>query len=222
MPTPKQQRRRAPNCLRHPSTAAPRRSCWPTGSRPSSWSSWSTPGSRRRASSAWSPGGAGSKSPACGLPGLAGRRSLSFDGPDPQARVCEPHIGRMARIVLRHLMGGHAPTAERTVGPARVIAESLTLKPGIREHNRRQSGRASVRIDDQSHLGNGVCFPLRLLFHCPVAQERQNRCIGAQADHCTGYKQHPSHMAPTPMAPMAPALPKLMWSAIPNRQHVSD
>jgi len=79
------------------------------------------------------------------------------------------------------------------VGPARVIAESLTLKPGIREHNRRQSGRASVRIDDQSHLGNGVCFPLRLLFHCPVAQERQNRCIGAQADHCTGYKQHPSH-----------------------------
>ena len=90
-------------------------------------------------------------------------------------------------------MGGHAPTAERTVGPARVIAESLTLKPGIREHNRRQSGRASVRIDDQSHLGNGVCFPLRLLFHCPVARERQNRCIGGQADHCTGYKQHPSH-----------------------------
>src|SRR2546429_9096540 len=31
--------------------------------------------------------------------------------------------------------GGHAPTAERTVGPARMIAESLTPKPGIREHN---------------------------------------------------------------------------------------
>src|SRR5438132_8205649 len=30
--------------------------------------------------------------------------------------------------------GGHAPTAERTVGPARMIAESLTPKPGIREH----------------------------------------------------------------------------------------
>src|SRR4029453_15330956 len=29
--------------------------------------------------------------------------------------------------------GGHAPTAERTVGPARMIAESLTPKPGIRE-----------------------------------------------------------------------------------------
>src|ERR1700746_1072381 len=31
--------------------------------------------------------------------------------------------------------GGQAPTAERTVGPARMIAESLTPKPGIREHN---------------------------------------------------------------------------------------
>src|SRR3989442_1884522 len=29
--------------------------------------------------------------------------------------------------------GGQAPTAERTVGPARMIAESLTSKPGIRE-----------------------------------------------------------------------------------------
>jgi hypothetical protein len=32
--------------------------------------------------------------------------------------------------------GGHAPTAERTVGPARMIVESLTPRPGIREHNR--------------------------------------------------------------------------------------
>jgi hypothetical protein len=30
--------------------------------------------------------------------------------------------------------GGHAPTAERTVGPARMIVESLTPRPGIREH----------------------------------------------------------------------------------------
>src|SRR5437867_12462204 len=35
--------------------------------------------------------------------------------------------------------GGHAPTAERTVGPARMIAESLTPKPGIREQNRHDS-----------------------------------------------------------------------------------
>src|SRR6516164_6599480 len=32
--------------------------------------------------------------------------------------------------------GGHAPTAERTVGPARMIVESLTPRPGIREHHR--------------------------------------------------------------------------------------
>jgi hypothetical protein len=37
----------------------------------------------------------------------------------------------------RHLTpscGGLTPTAERTVGPARTIAESLTPRPGIREH----------------------------------------------------------------------------------------
>src|SRR6516162_5409010 len=42
--------------------------------------------------------------------------------------------------------GGHAPTAERTVGPARMIAESLTLKPGIREHNPLQSGHGQVAV----------------------------------------------------------------------------
>jgi hypothetical protein len=35
--------------------------------------------------------------------------------------------------------GGHAPTAERTVGPARMIVESLTPRPGIREHNRSEA-----------------------------------------------------------------------------------
>src|SRR5262252_7712618 len=38
--------------------------------------------------------------------------------------------------------GGHAPTAERTVGPARMIAESLTPKPGIREQNRHKADLA--------------------------------------------------------------------------------
>jgi len=36
----------------------------------------------------------------------------------------------------RHLTpscGGFTPTAERTVGPARMIVESLTARPGIRE-----------------------------------------------------------------------------------------
>jgi len=32
--------------------------------------------------------------------------------------------------------GGPAPTAERTVGPARIVAESSTSDPGIREQNR--------------------------------------------------------------------------------------
>ena len=32
--------------------------------------------------------------------------------------------------------GGHAPTAERTVGPARMTVESLTPRPGIREQYR--------------------------------------------------------------------------------------
>src|SRR5215471_5268815 len=100
------------NCLRHPSTAAPRRLCWPTGSRPSCWSSWSTLGSRRRASRARSPADAGSKSSVCALPRLAGGRSRSFDGPDPQARVREPRIRRMSEddfdvladgIVIKHL-----------------------------------------------------------------------------------------------------------------------
>ena len=35
--------------------------------------------------------------------------------------------------------GGQAPTAERTVGPAKMIGESLTPKPGIREQYRYSS-----------------------------------------------------------------------------------
>src|SRR6476620_11440488 len=45
----------------------------------------------------------------------------------------------------RHLTpscGGLTPTAERTVGPARISLESLTPRPGIREQNRR---KAAVR-----------------------------------------------------------------------------
>src|SRR5512132_435730 len=41
--------------------------------------------------------------------------------------------------------GGHAPTAERTVGPARMIAESLTPKPGIREQNLAEAGYVEGR-----------------------------------------------------------------------------
>ena len=37
---------------------------------------------------------------------------------------------------LTPLCGGLAPTAERTVGPARIVEESLTPRPGIREQHR--------------------------------------------------------------------------------------
>jgi hypothetical protein len=40
---------------------------------------------------------------------------------------------------LTPLCGGQTPTAERTVGPARMIVESLTFRPGIREHNRHKA-----------------------------------------------------------------------------------
>jgi len=47
----------------------------------------------------------------------------------------------------RHLTpscGGFTPTAERTVGPARMIVESLTARPGIREHYRGVKRKSAV------------------------------------------------------------------------------
>jgi hypothetical protein len=60
--------------------------------------------------------------------------------------------------------GGQAPTAERTVGPARMIAESLTSKPGIREHNRHSTAVPAVtkycpllKVDRPCHRDAGTC-----------------------------------------------------------------
>jgi hypothetical protein len=50
----------------------------------------------------------------------------------------------------RHLTpscGGFTPTAERTVGPARMFAESLTPRPGIREHYRHLSDLTGLADD---------------------------------------------------------------------------
>src|SRR5262249_49761472 len=61
---------------------------------------------------------------------------------------CELSIGETALATLIHQRrltpscGGQVPTAERTVGPARMIAESLTSKPGIREHNPARNGKS--------------------------------------------------------------------------------
>ena len=57
----------------------------------------------------------------------------------------------------RHLTpscGGFTPTAERTVGPARISLESLTPRPGIREHNRRKADE--VDGSRSRHLGAKV------------------------------------------------------------------
>src|SRR5258705_7460920 len=51
--------------------------------------------------------------------------------------------------------GGQAPTAERTVGPARMIAESLTPKPGIREQNLHIPVVATAAKDGRSRLESG-------------------------------------------------------------------
>jgi hypothetical protein len=80
---------------------------------------------------------------------------------------CELSIRETALATLIHQRRltpscrGHAPTAERTVGPARIIAESFIPKPGIREHNlptadssrRGHSDRATTRSGALS-----VCF----------------------------------------------------------------
>src|SRR6478735_9272946 len=48
----------------------------------------------------------------------------------------------------RHLTpscGGLTPTAERTVGPARISLESLTPRPGIREQNQIEADADAAR-----------------------------------------------------------------------------
>jgi hypothetical protein len=45
--------------------------------------------------------------------------------------------------------GGHAPTAKRTLGPARMIVESLTPGSGIREHYRHNSDFAECSLFDR-------------------------------------------------------------------------
>jgi len=46
--------------------------------------------------------------------------------------------------------GGHAPTAERTVGPAMIGLENLTSRPGIREQHRHPPDRARPVLDFRS------------------------------------------------------------------------
>src|SRR5215471_7271752 len=48
--------------------------------------------------------------------------------------------------------GGHAPTAERTMNPARMCLESLDRRPGTREQPGSKAGKAQPR----------TCLPLHL------------------------------------------------------------
>ena len=61
----------------------------------------------------------------------------------------------------RHLTpscGGFTPTAERTVGPARMIVESLTARPGIRERPCRDDGDGEfVRFCASARKGDRDC-----------------------------------------------------------------
>src|SRR6266568_2712832 len=80
-------------------------------------------------------------------------------------------------IRQRHPMpscGGLAPTAERTVDPARTIEESLTSDPGIREHYRHAPDLPACpiygRYWGQSGRGSDIAESTRLtrLGHCRV------------------------------------------------------
>ena len=79
--------------------------------------------------------------------------------------------------------GGHVPTAERTVGPARMIVESLTPRPGIREQNRstttfrRQERyvRCSLDLSHQTSRSPRRNVQQRP-FSLPRAPRRERRC----------------------------------------------
>jgi hypothetical protein len=66
-------------------------------------------------------------------------------------RALERATALSTLIRQRHLTptcGGHAPTAERTVGPARIVVESLTPRSGIRVQHRSKPVR----------LRQSICF----------------------------------------------------------------
>jgi hypothetical protein len=56
--------------------------------------------------------------------------------------------------------GGRAPTAERTVGPARMIVESLTPRPGIREHNRPTADHSRLTPAEEMWHAHSPAAPL--------------------------------------------------------------
>src|SRR5262249_28604172 len=103
---------------------------------------------------------------------------------------CELSIRETALATLIHQRrltpscGGHAPTAERTVGPAGMIAESLKPKPGIREQYRPRLGLA-----DQALLGKSSCHALLWV----TVWSDKNRQIDYCVLLCCGRNQERNH-----------------------------
>src|SRR6516225_9804954 len=84
------------------------------------------------------------------------------------------------------IMRRAGPTAERTVGPARMIAESLTPKPGIREHNR---GAKQTTVESKPERGSGG-DPLRPMPDVPAPGATQ---LGQRARGVVSLSLRTSH-----------------------------
>src|SRR5438132_11758829 len=75
--------------------------------------------------------------------------------------------------------GGQAPTAERTVGPARMIAASLTPKPGIREHYRHIASVGDAQRTTRSDKATMIVFHGAVLY--PPLRTRMDRQLSGRA-----------------------------------------
>jgi hypothetical protein len=76
----------------------------------------------------------------------------------PDALRCPLRSNALSTLIRRRhpkpSCGGHGPTAKRTMDPARMIAESLTPSPGIREQHRLKADPfRSCRLKSSSHMG---------------------------------------------------------------------
>src|SRR5258705_7625125 len=119
----------------------------------------------------------------------------------------------------RHLTpscGGFTPTAERTVGPARMILESLTPRPGIREQNRHVSDMPTALSDVRFWRKTGSSQPTRKMTkvthrgsaarkHCRELA-RGNKpafdCVGHIATNCCNRLKLPRGLTATARAPL--------------------
>src|SRR4030095_10735506 len=81
------------------------------------------------------------------------------------------------------------PTAERTVGPARIVMESLTPKPGIREHYRPQAVIERIEIPQRAVPTScaGITLPSRQSGQHTGSSRRGLRVEPCHARHNGSY-----------------------------------